>query len=743
MRFSIGEEQGIIRDVYARFFANECPTSLIRKNGDNCYVLDLWRKLLSTGALRLGTEDAQARIVERSLIAREMGRNIAPVPLIETWIVRRCLSYAIDPNSSLLSDEIASGARLVVLAPQRVNAPLNGISCLPGGRYIEGAIIFDGERLAYHDVSSSDALRPNRFGLPAAGLRSLGSRRFDLVLRPGVTAAAAFEMCIKEWKVLSAAALVGLGERALEIGTEYARTRNAFGSPIGRFQAVSHPLANSATALDGAWLLTLEAAWASDHGLTEQYPLASMSFANAATAAGEITRTALHIHGGYGITSEFDIQLFYRRAKSYSLQLGDPSHEWAKLGEWLLRNRNIASQPPWYFPSAQPSDGLDFSIDRKYGPFRNELREFFANTSSETSTVDEATTAASEGFSRGFHEALGAAGLIAMGWPQSLGGRAGDAVEQTLFAEELSYFTGGHNSALATSSLVAKTLIEVGTEPQKQKYLKDIAAGKLIVALGYTEPDGGSDVAAAKTRATRDQGDWIVNGQKMFTTSADFADYVFLLARTDPSAAKHDGLTMFLVPLKSPGVEVRKIETIGGICTTTTFYSDVRVSDEQRVGEINRGWDVLRIALKLEHGSQSYHWLSARLLRAVLSLAEKGCVEADSFYLSAVGRCAAEIEIAKILAYRSAWLQSCVDDSVGERGPMSKLFSSDALVRASSELLDVCAPVVMGGVEGAEAEVFEIGQAFLIAPGTTTYGGTVEMMRSLLAERYLGLPRTR
>ena len=161
---------------------------------------------------------------------------------------------------------------------------------------------------------------------------------------------------------------------------------------------------------------------------------------------------------------------------------------------------------------------------------------------------------------------------------------------------------GVPTDGLGQSVIVGRTIRAVGSEEQKQTFLPPFLAGEIIFALGYTEPDSGSDVAAAKTRAVRDGDDWIIDGQKMFTTLAHEAAYVFLLARTNPDVPKHRGLTMFLVPLDAPGVEIHPVHTMGGERTNVTFYTDVRVPDAFRVGEVDGGWDVMTVALTFERG---------------------------------------------------------------------------------------------------------------------------------------------
>ena len=168
----------------------------------------------------------------------------------------------------------------------------------------------------------------------------------------------------------------------------------------------------------------------------------------------------------------------------------------------------------------------------------------------------------------------------------------------------------------STTLMVANVIRHMGTEEQKRLILPQALAGEIIIVLGFTEPEAGSDVAAAQTRAVRDGDEWVINGQKMFTTNAQEADYVFLLTRTNVEVAKHKGLTTFLVPLHQPGVEIQPVSTVSGERTNLTFYSDVRVDDALRIGEIDGGWEVMTVGLTFER-SLPQGGDSRRLLRAM------------------------------------------------------------------------------------------------------------------------------
>ncbi len=268
-----------------------------------------------------------------------------------------------------------------------------------------------------------------------------------------------------------------------------------------------------------------------------------------------------------------------------------------------------------------------------------------------------------------------------------------------------------------------------------------------MCCLGYSEPDAGSDVAAVATKAVRDGDDWVIDGQKMFTTMAHEAHYVFLLARSNPDAPKHKGLTMFLVPMDTPGIEITPVETMGGERTNITFYSDVRVPDSARVGEVDAGWTVMHAALVYERNSANWGEPD-HLVEAVAGLGARARRRRRPPVrrpggASRPGPATTELEVGRLLLFRSAWLSSRGEMPQVE-GSMAKLHITEAFVRASSDLLDLLgtAGLARRGEPGAPLDGL-VEHAFRHAVVTTIYGGSSEVQREIIAGRGLGLPRAR
>jgi len=251
------------------------------------------------------------------------------------------------------------------------------------------------------------------------------------------------------------------------------------------------------------------------------------------------------------------------------------------------------------------------------------------------------------------HRALAAKGWIALSWPKEYGGLGRDPLETAMFFEEANY-AHAPLYGMNTTMVAARATLHAGSEEVKQAILPKVLDGEIIICLGFSEPDSGSDLAAAKTRAVRDGDQWVVNGQKVFTSTAEECAYVFLLTRTNIEAPKHKGLTVFMVPMDTPGIEIAPIDTLGER-TNMTFYNDVRVDDRWRVGDVDRGWDVMTAALSFERGGHGFHGHMIRLLEettAVLAAKEDRPARAAE----ELGRFAAEVEVARLLDHRTSWI---------------------------------------------------------------------------------------
>ncbi|MEV6924597.1 acyl-CoA dehydrogenase family protein [Dactylosporangium sp. NPDC051485] len=386
---------------------------------------------------------------------------------------------------------------------------------------------------------------------------------------------------------------------------------------------------------------------------------------------------------------------------------------------------------------------MEFELSAAQQRFRAEVREFLAALPPSTSAAvhDSGTL-----HSWDVHRAMTERGWLAAAWPVEQGGQGRDPFEMATLNEEFAR-AGIPIEGWLISELVAKTLQIVGTEQQRREVIPAILSGAALMSLGYSEPDSGSDVAAARTRAIRDGDGWVIDGQKMFTTMAHEASHVFLLARTNPDVPKHRGLTMFLVPLDAEGVEIRPVPTLGGERTNATFYEGVRVPDSARVGEVDGGWDVMMVALAFERQPAAAGHLLHLVERAVAWARTPGAdghppIERPEVR-AALARAATDLEVSRLMGYRMTWL-TARDVLPHTEGSLAKLFSSEALMRAAASFEDVLGAdgLLAGHGTGAPADGW-IEHEFRHSVVTTIYAGTSEIQRGIIAERHLGLPRER
>ena len=257
-------------------------------------------------------------------------------------------------------------------------------------------------------------------------------------------------------------------------------------------------------------------------------------------------------------------------------------------------------------------------------------------------------------------------------------------------------------------------------------------------------------MAAAKTRAERDGEEWLINGQKMFTSTAHRATHVFMLTRSNPDAPKHKGLTTFLVPLASPGVEIRPIHTLGGQRTNATFYTDVRVPDSARIGPVDGGWGVMHVALVFERsGTGGGRRPGPTLAERVATWAQRTRrddgtrVYDDATVKERLARIAIDAEVTRLLGMRTAWV-SATGGLPGTEGSAAKLFTAESAQRQHWDLLEILgADAVLSREAGDAPLAAAVEEAFRRGVVGTIYGGSSEIMREIVAERVLGLPRVR
>lgn len=338
--------------------------------------------------------------------------------------------------------------------------------------------------------------------------------------------------------------------------------------------------------------------------------------------------------------------------------------------------------------------------------------------------------------------ALGEAGLLGVAWPVEYGGSGLTALEQYVFGEEARRVNAP--LPMITLNTVGPTLIQYGTEEQKQKFLPAILKGVVEFAIGYSEPGAGSDLASLRTTAVRDGDHFVINGSKMFTSGAEFADYIWLAARTDPDAKKHKGITIFMVPTDSPGFSWKPLNTMPGVQTYYTFYDDVRVHESAIVLGENDGWKLITNQLNLERAALGNLGALEPLFNKTLEWAQTtelddGLVIDQPWVQQALARVEAQVSAYRLLNLRVNSNMSSGALGMGEASA-AKVFGTELTQQVARELLDVV------GQAGLRKEVTaplkgELESAYRLAVINTFGGGANELQRDIIAMAGLLMPR--
>ncbi|MEY2436359.1 MAG: hypothetical protein QOF97_1195 [Acidimicrobiaceae bacterium] len=366
-------------------------------------------------------------------------------------------------------------------------------------------------------------------------------------------------------------------------------------------------------------------------------------------------------------------------------------------------------------------------------------------------------------FHEGWTQKLFEGGWICASWPTEYGGKGLSIIQNVVLNEEFARSGAPLRADFFGDTLVGPTILQWGTEEQKKDYLPKILSGQVSWCQGFSEPDAGSDLAGLKTRAELDGDEWVINGQKIWTTQAKHADYIFLLARTDPAAPKHAGISYLLVPMKQEGVEVRPITQPDGSSEfNEVFLENARCPKENVVGGLNNGWKVAMTTLGFERGSSATtsHRRFEKELEHIVDLARENGALNDPVIRQRLMRQWSKIQIMRVNGLRtlSATLSGAKDPGVAALGATNKMFWSEAhrdTMNLAMDILGADAQVLSGNASDEEEMVPGYGRrrgvarypasvlqsSFFFSRSETIWGGTAEIQRNIVGERVLGLPK--
>jgi 3-oxochol-4-en-24-oyl-CoA dehydrogenase len=497
-----------------------------------------------------------------------------------------------------------------------------------------------------------------------------------------------------------AAEAAGVARWTLQTATDYAKVREQFGKPIGSFQAIKHMCAEMLLRSEQIAVAAGDAAAAVANSDDRQLSIAAAVAASTAIEAAKANaKDCIQVLGGIGITFEHDAHLYLRRAYGIAQFLGG-------LSPWL---RRIA---------ALTADGVRRELHIDLAAVED-LRPQIASVVAEVAALPAEKR----------QVALAEAGLLAPHWPRPYGREAGPA-EQLLIDQEMAK-AGVARPDLVIGWWAAPTILEHGSPEQVQRFVPPTLTGELFWCQLFSEPGAGSDLASLRMKAVRAEGGWKLTGQKVWTSRADWAQWGVCLARTDPDAPKHKGITYFLIDMKSPGIDIRPLREItGDNLFNEVFFDEVFVPDEMVVGQVNDGWRLARTTLANErvamaHGTALGNPME-QLLRTVTELG------LDPAVADQLGELIRSAQVGSLLDQRIAQLILGGQDP-GPQASARKLIG----VRYRQTLSEFRMELSDGGGAVENKEVHD----FLNTRCLTIAGGTEQILLTLAGERLLGLPR--
>ena len=658
-------------------------------------------------------------LLELAIVLAEFGYGAVPGPFVPSAIASALIS-AHDPDTKVLTD-LASGTAiaayaldsgltatrhgpdektLVIRGEIRAVAAAGEASLLVLPVAIDSGeewVVLRADQLEIEPVTSVDPLRP------IAHVRVNAVEVDDDAVLSNLSVVAARALI----STLLSAEAVGVARWATDTAADYAKIREQFGRPIGQFQAIKHKCAEMVADTERATAAVWDAARAIDEASEHVEFAAAVAATLAPAAAQRCTQDCIQVHGGIGFTWEHDTNVYYRRALILAAGFGRGSEYPQKVVDTATTTGMRA---------------IDIDLDPDTEKLRGEIRSEVAAL--KELDREQRTVALAEG------------GWVLPHLPTPWG-RASSPVEQIIIAQE---FTSGRvkRPQVGIAAWIIPSIVAFGTEEQKQRFLPPTFRGEMIWCQLFSEPGAGSDLAGLSTKATRVDGGWRISGQKIWTTAAQYSQWGALLARTDPSAPKHNGITYFLLDMKSEGVTVKPLrELTGQEFFNTVYIDDVFVPDEYVLGEVNRGWEVSRNTLTAERvsiGGSDLNFLAS--LPQLVEFVRDG--HFDQVARHRAGHLIAEGHAAKLLNLRSTLLTLAGGDAMPSAAISKLLSMRTGQGYAEFAVSSFGAEAAIGDPDTPPGKWDE----FLLASrATTIYGGTSEVQLNIIAERLLGLPR--
>ena len=702
-------------------------------------VIEIWGKLSAQGLAVLGTDPSEGGVRELTIALEELGRAECPAPVMAATLANILLrSAGPGPAVDSLAGQLQSGAARLAFAFGAFDPDTNACSLRREGESLSGTLRFvEGATTATHFLVLLEGPTLAIIGAGSPGVsitetRALGTDGLAEVAFSGAAASlidipgGQVDDLLLIARLCRVARAHGAARRAFELAVDYAKERHQFGQPIGRFQAIQHKLTNCLINLEGVRLTLQNAAANHDLGIPDWRYFASVAFAFANGALRQVSLETQHAFGAIGYAEEHQAPRHFRRSHLEMGTLGGGRRARADLAAYLLDGDRRQPQ---------------YDLGPEGNAFRAEVRTWLeTHWSGERKASFDARPYDKRNYSPEFAREVGEKGWIALSWPKEHGGQERTPLEQLAFMEEMERV----GAPRAGAEIQAAALMLFGTPAQQEKYLSEIMRGDVIYGMGYSEPNSGSDLASLRTAAVRDGNEWVINGQKIWTTTW-WGNYMFLAARTDPEAKPpHKGISIFIVPMSTPGITIKPARTMYDGTFSNIFYDDVRVPADALVGGVNGGWKVLTGALGTERG-----FIGARISTEIAAVFDLLCayvkdspaLRSDPVVRDRIGTLAAEVEVAKQLAL---YCVSTIKDGVTplHTAAIGKVFAGELMERLGEAALDLFGMEAMLS-EGAKDAPFKgkLEHTLRHSLMWVISLGTNEIQRSLIAQLGLGLPR--
>lgn len=758
MSRNLAEETDALREGADRFAAATFGPARLRALRDTQdghdkaafkkFTDDGWLAMLVPEELGGSAQD----VFSAAFVLQAFGKELANIPAAAAMATTRAICHVSHFQEHGDFGAIIAGEKILLPALSGISTANDGdADGLTTSRSAGGAAFINGTRRLVHNGATADyflleindsggsllALVPRGCpGLSIEATRTIdGGSIVDLHFRNCVFGGAdiVFESIDASRiaselrstiQILLAAELAGLMESAIARTLEHLKTREQFGRPLGAFQALQFKMADVHMQMSLSRALTMETARMASEGSVSTGVTAAAAFAKAASTAIMASRAMIQMHGAMGFTDEHDAGLFLKRAVVLANSYGTPAAHRTSVAQKTLLD---VTAEPVRFREDSEQDAI----------FRSEVRGWLAeNLPDHLRNLPTRPTHEQAQF---WHKKLHQRGWIAPAWPKEYGGMQASIAERIILIEELANAGTPEISGQAIGHL-GPILQKFGTPEQKAKHLPGMLSGDILWCQGYSEPSSGSDLASLRTKAVRDGDDFIINGQKIWTTWAHYADWMFALVRTNPDVKKQAGITFILIDMKTPGITPRPIHTITGEDEfSEVFFDDVRVPDSNVVGEIDAGWTVATALLEQERLNGSNPVKAGHLLGKVKHAARHSGAIRDAAFVDRLVN--AEIDYVALCATYVQIVRSTEKDiRTNADYAFAKLIAAELQQELCELLIEALGPE--GTIAGAlqlKDDHMHPGIAYLQNRRATIYGGTSEVQRLLMSRRVLGL----